>query len=285
MSEIHSKLIVMLDDLIRIIEKNNLRYYIIAGSQLGAVRHGGFIPWDDDIDIAMPRKDYEHFVHQCANEFDKNRYFLSSIHNNEDHRYLFAKFYCRQTTLVEDMPKPIVGGLYIDIFPLDGVKGSKRTVTFLKHEYLKRIFSEKSNVAVAPDRRTKHYLFKITTFYLLKGLALLHSKRALVLRSKKYAIEGEQDNEYLANHYGAWGLKEIVPTRYFGKAKKYSFEKLSVMGVEYPHEYLSHLYGDYMKLPPVEKRKSHHRVKYMDLNLPYALYHEGMKHNRQSQSR
>ena len=103
--------------------RNNIRYYALGGTMLGAARHQGFIPWDDDIDIGVPRKDYEKLAHLLMNT--KGRYRIETPRSKaKDFIYTYSKLYDTETTLIENSKTPIKRGVFIDIFPLDGLANS-----------------------------------------------------------------------------------------------------------------------------------------------------------------
>lgn len=136
-NQVHCVLLNMLQWFHQECKNNNLRYYIIGGTMLGAVRHKGFIPWDDDIDVAMPRKDYDKLCRIMADS-GKGQYRLEFPgKENKDYTYLFAKIYDTQTTLTENKRKPITRGLYIDVFPLDGIGNEYKQA----HENFRKIQS------------------------------------------------------------------------------------------------------------------------------------------------
>lgn len=121
MTELQAKLVNMLSWYHDFCEKHHLRYYIIAGTMLGAVRHGGFIPWDDDIDVGMPRRDYEKLRELCANQEKAQYMFEYPSKENKSYPFLWAKLFDTTTTIVEKQRDKVTRGIYIDVFPLDGI--------------------------------------------------------------------------------------------------------------------------------------------------------------------
>ena len=113
-------LIDILDEVVRVCKKNNLKYYLGYGTVLGAVRHQGFIPWDDDVDVVMPRRDYEYLI-QNRDRLFKGKYRLAFYGITPQYHYDFVKIERTDTTLIERIDPLYVGGLYVDIFPLDNV--------------------------------------------------------------------------------------------------------------------------------------------------------------------
>lgn len=124
----------------KVCKEHNLRYYIMAGTMLGAVRHKGFIPWDDDLDIGMPRADYD-LLMANAKEWLPKPYEAVCAENDKEYPLPFAKVQDADTTLIERMHLKYLGGVYIDIFPLDGVPESRmaQRMHFAKYEFYKRI--------------------------------------------------------------------------------------------------------------------------------------------------
>ena len=234
--------------------KNNLRYYAIGGTMLGAMRHKGFIPWDDDIDIGMPRKDYDK-LEKLIKEQRQNRYILETPFTDaKDYYYGFSKLYDSNTTLIENTKYKIKRGIYIDIFPLDGVANTLED----SRKYTKKIY-----------RLYDLLLLKVTGFR--KGRNLYKNFGVFLFRfipvSPKYILYKlikECSNKdfdkclWIGNLMGAWRFKEVMPKIYMGTPKLYKFENIEIFGVENADAYLTSLYGDWRILPPENKRISHH---------------------------
>lgn len=261
------KLKEMLIDIKRVCDENDLKYYLVGGTLLGSIRHGGFIPWDDDIDIALPREDYDRFIN-LANKLSKEL-IIRNYNNSKNYPYNYIKVENKNTTLIEEMyeHRGVIGGIYIDVFPLDGVP--------------------KNNI-----KRLVH----LTTIKLLKNLIVLHYsnpnkernsiKKAIIDFAKKCTNEEKlhiildkklkkykyNESKLVSNYLGAYGKREIVNKEIFGIGKIIKFENEMFLGPERADEYLTIIYGDYMKLPPIEKRKSHHGIKYVNLNESFINY-------------
>ena len=244
---------------------NNLTYYVLGGTMLGAMRHGGFIPWDDDIDVGMPREDYNKLAALLENKTVGNYLMETPNTTEKDFYYPFSKIYDTKTTLIENTKSQIKRGIYLDIFPLDGIGNSMEE-------------SEKNFKKV--QRLNNYRLLKVAgfrkgrKFYKNIGVALfrlipINAKKILKKLDRECAKFDFYDYEYCGNLVGAWGLKEIVPKDVMGTPKLYKFENIFVYGVEKPDEYLTSLYGDWRQLPPVEKRITHHDFVLCDLNKSY----------------
>lgn len=249
-------------------QEHNLRYYVIGGTMLGAVRHKGVIPWDDDIDVGMPREDYNRFI-ALGSHLRESRYVIEAPReDNKDYQYLYAKVYDTTTTLVENVRYPAKRGLYIDVFPLDGVGNTKERAEKNGKRIINLINLEMMIICAIRKERKWYKNIGVLVGHMISPLFIserwLNNKIATLCEAHSF-----DEAQYVGNLVGNWGLKEIMPRAYFGQPKKYSFEGMEVYGPEDADAYLTALYGDYMKLPPEEKRVSHHDYLLMDLNLPY----------------
>ena len=259
-------------------EKNKLTYFMLGGTMLGSIRHSGFIPWDDDADFGMPRPDYERFVELTHNMNASDQWPIVESYKNSncDFPYYFLKIYDPNTTLIEESRTPIVRGIYIDIFPLDGLGTDYNRA----HKYEKKCF------AIINFYNAKRFaLSKKRSF--LKNVAILfarmlppYGKSFCNISKKLNDLVQDKDyyqSDYITNFFGAWQKKESMEKVIFGVPKLYKFESSIFYGPELSHEYLRHLYGNYMELPPIEKRGLHHSYIYCDLNEPYKGYKNGRR--------
>lgn len=258
----------MLKEVVVICNRLNLRYYLLGGTLLGAVRHKGFIPWDDDIDIGMPREDYEIFLNEAQGFLPEN-YFVQTNKSDMEYPMNFCKIRKCDTTFIESSVKNcnINHGVFIDIFPLDYYPDGflKKKIFYLKNRVLYGRIVEIFNVA---HHNTSHYAFKrrlakLFTFYMSPQMAVM--KREKLLKSVK-------DGKKIANYCGAWGEREIVPKEWYGEGVELEFEGLKVIGPKEYDKWLTQVYGDYTKLPPEEKRVGHHYTEVIDLNTSYKKY-------------
>lgn len=242
----------MLKSIHQFCEKNNIRYSMCGGTLLGAVRHQGYIPWDDDIDIMMPRPDYERFI----NSFNEEHFKVQSYMNDDAYWYPFAKVYDDRTLLIESHIK---SGVYIDIFPIDGMPDRETTIMMME----KRKSLQYRDIYYA----TKIYKFKKGNP--LKNRLVYYLRRPFVPNREKSIQKLEElvqnypfdTSEFAGSLAGSdtYGIKERMPKSVFTEYIELPFENLSFKCIADYDTYLSHLYGDYMTLPPVEKRISHHK--------------------------
>ena len=121
--KLQTAILMIAKEIVRLCDENNIPYFINGGTQLGAIRHKGFIPWDDDFDIGMRRADYEKFLKVCEEQLDHNKYFLQTEDTEKNYAFYFAKIQLKGTSIIEDFSKnvQIEHGIFVDIFPYDNI--------------------------------------------------------------------------------------------------------------------------------------------------------------------
>ena len=235
-------------------EDNHIPYYMLGGTMLGAIRHKGFIPWDDDMDFGIPRDYYPTFLEICKKELPPHIKLLN--YDNSDYAILgFAKLSDSRTIVHEEFA-PITDetlGINIDIFPLDPTNG--RADFFSRNRMIRNIFKFQKLLFVNPENRPIHKkLLAITAqnFFRLKKTTIPQKLERMLVRESK-----EEGTTMYANYFGAWGLKETVPMKIFGKPTLYQFEDMLLYGAQDADGYLTHLYGNYHIIPDESKRHTH----------------------------
>lgn len=256
---------------IDICKKLNLRYYLIGGTLIGAIRHQGFIPWDDDIDIGMPREDYEIFLKE-AQALLPEHLFVQTIWTDREYLQCFAKIRNSNTTFLETTAAKhnINHGAFIDIFPLDYYPDdpkAQRRIDKKRSVYTARVSARYAR----PTRRSPQ------AFLLTIALRLIYPSYRYVLKKRDKLFKSIPKSRLLANYGGFDGQREIVPASWYGQGVPVTFEGLQVIAPTQYHEILTHIYGDYMQLPPEEDRVGHHYTDVLDLKTPYTAY---IKQNR-----
>lgn len=245
--------------------ENDIKYYALAGTTLGAVRHGGFIPWDDDIDVGLYREEYDKLIALMDGKKFGN-YVLEKPFENKDFTYGFAKIYDTSTTLVEHTRYNTKRGVYIDVFPLDGVDDDYE-VALKKYDNIqkKRNWVLIKTCGVRKGRK----FYKNLSVILGRILPFSWRKKAKAI-DKICKENSYKETKYVANYFGVYGSKkEVIKRGYFGTPKLYKFEDGEMYLPEDADKYLTTMYGDYMTPPPVEKQVSHHDFVYFDLNKHY----------------
>lgn len=250
--EVKEELKEMLSWLNAFLGEYEINYTIMSGTMLGAVRHGGFIPWDDDIDIGLLRNDYEKLIH-IARDFEDSKYKFEGF-EVEGFGRPFLKFINKEIAVEIDNEED--HHLWIDIFPFDGVPNHFSGIyQFYFHKVLRNIRNTKNEVTF--EKGLANQSSKIKQLYnrLLRFITQKYSEndinRIIIRQAKERKID---KCDYIEDI--TWGNKKF-PKRCMEKLIDYKFENITVKGMKDYDTYLKSIYGDYMKLPPVEKRVNH----------------------------
>lgn len=254
-----------------ICHRYGLTYYAVGGTAIGAVRHKGIIPWDDDIDVAMPRPDFDKFVALCRNNTSE-KYKLIDASNTPGYNLSFPKFCNGRTTLVERWDTPCVIGLFIDVFPIDGAPESIEETKRFVEKYRKlrnryeaisthNTFREYLSLLAKP-KEWGRFAVKTLGFFFRKHMARIFlAKMDAISRSVPYGTTSK-----VINYGGAYGIRELFDIKILkGKTTSLPFESIQIDMMPGYDAYLKGVYGDYMKLPPEDKRIPHHLKAFYDL--------------------
>ena len=268
LKEHQAVLLELLKELDRICQKHSIPYALFAGSALGAVRHSGFIPWDDDLDVVMLRGDYEKFLRVAANEVEDAFYLQGEF--SEHWPLHFTKLRKNGTTCLEKYyPKdPLTHqGIYIDIFPCDNARHSK--IGKKLQYYASRIVLAKTMFKRGYETDSKLKKLFISCCRLLP----LKPFYRLTVNAKN------TKSEKVHTFFGGTSKfeKGVYPRKWFAETKTVDFEGFKIPVSAHYHQLLTTLYGDYMVIPSEEDRKCKVHAVLVDTERPYTEYGDYLK--------
>ena len=240
----------MLLEVKKICEKHKIGYSLIGGTLLGAIRHKGYIPWDDDADVGMLREDYERFRIVCETELDKNKYYFQDDRNTEGYRWGYGKLRRKNTLFLRENQKHLEFGqeIFIDIFPLDYVPDNMilRIIHMLNCFCFRKMLWAPVGMVVEKNKIKKFVYEKLSAI----------PKEVIYKRYYRYLSGGKSSNTVRINLFPT-NKPYGFPVKFFQELIDVTFEGEIFMGSKYYDKYLTIKYGEYMELPPIEKRKVH----------------------------
>lgn len=259
--KLHQIDLEIVKNVIKICEKYNLKYFMLGGTMLGAIRHGGFIPWDDDIDLGMPRKDYETFLEIAEKELPD---YLQVVNykNTPSYQYYITRIQDKNVKVIEKRIGNDSKFTYasIDIFPIDGTPNNK----LLRKLYFFRVLSHRALMSLyykdSIDRKRKRGTIEKAFLWIMEKIPfekIIDPYKEKEKIDKLLSSQNVDTSKYIGNIMGAYRTREIVPKEWYGKGTKYTFEDINLVGLDNYDEYLKFTYGDYMQLPPEDSRKTH----------------------------
>ena len=266
-AELKKKLLNIHNTIISICDKNGLRIMLSGGSCLGSIRHGGFIPWDDDLDMIMPRNDYEKFIKLYEEGQVDNQLLFEYPSKKKDVKKNHLKVFLKNTTLKEmfDDSDTFPSNIFVDVFPMDYAPNNK----FLRKT--KAIISDGLQFICTCVLYKKYPSKNLEVFYKQDAEAYRRYKLRLMFggmfsffshRRWVYLFDQFNKRSKVSTHYTIpcgrkHYLGETLPSEVFFPPLESSFEGVRTYLPHSPHDYLSNLYGDYMQIPPEDKRERH----------------------------
>lgn len=256
----------MLCDLDALCREYNIPYMLFSGTALGAVRHGGFIPWDDDLDILLLRCDYERLLTAAENELDREKYFVQREFG-EHWPMQFSKLRLNDTTCIEKYhpkDKMVHQGVYIDIFPCDNLADNA---------LLRRLQFAASKVIIAKSLYARGYETKSLAKRAFMQLCRLIPRAPLY----SFCLRRNDGNSEMVHSFFAAAKKyekNVYPREWMTELKELSFESGRFPVSAHYDALLKKLYGDYSVLPKPEERVCKQHAAILDLGRPYTEYLE-----------
>lgn len=232
-----------------------IAYSIDGGTLLGAIRHGGFIPWDPDVDVIMLREDYERFYKAAQKDMDSSRFFLQEERTDKNYRWGFTKIRRVGTEFIREGQEHLKmhTGIFIDVLVMDNVPDRKIERAFYEFFCYCCRFVMWSEVG---KKEEKNHLKRILYKWANRIPIDIVFQQLKEVREKYNRINTNLVR-YMTCRYTYNKKLHGIKRSYFDHFKEYNFEGETVMGFEEYDSYLTTLYGNYMELPPIEQRKSH----------------------------
>ncbi len=250
LQEVELEILLEID---RICTKNGIHYTLTGGTLLGAVRHGGFIPWDDDADISMLRSQYRKFQKVCETDLDKERFYFQDIENTKDYRWGYGKVRRKDSVFLRENQEelPYEQGIFVDVFPRDGVPDNAlfQKIHIFFCFVLRKIMWSPIGKKVSKNRfqRVIYYILSIIPKKVLLKLYLSlvyfsNIKKTTYVRALTFPLPNN-----IKGYNREW----------YERYQKLTFENYNFQIQTSYLKWLEREFGDYMEIPPVEKRKTH----------------------------
>lgn len=266
MNRLQSKILDIFKVFLSVCEKLDLKYYMFAGTAIGTLREEGFIPWDDDLDVAMPRDDYEIFIKEAQKYLPQN-IFLQTYKTEKNFPRNFAKLRDSNTTFIESGMKDlkINHGVFLDIFPLDTYPELKELPKIFR---IKEKFYKYATLCALDDKtsykiRLRNKVFRFFGFHKRTDKSLQ--------KFEKFVFELKGKPKYYTNSLFI-NKETLFDIEWFADGVSATFEGLQVIVPAEYDKYLTNKYDNWRERPPLEQQKSHHLTTIIDLDKPYTEY-------------
>ncbi len=252
----------LLKEVDKICSSQRISYFLVAGTTLGAIRHNGFIPWDDDLDIGMNRNDYEKFKLYMKNNPSDN-YFFQDADFDENYGNIFGKLRKKKTTYTENAAKDsgAKDGIYIDIFCFDNAPDNLVKRKYQKYliYFYKRLLLVKNNYYIVKEGDS---LYKKAIYFLLMIFSKALKRKQILNRIKFISQKYNSFNtSHKVNLGGAYSYdRELIPSYYIDNLELHKFEDSNFPIFCNYDLYLTNLYGDYMVPTPLSERENRHGI-------------------------
>lgn len=271
MTPVQKIILNIFQEIAKICDSNNIPYYAIGGTAIGAVRHHGFIPWDDDLDIAIPIEYWDKFIKAAEENLPSNLYIYSSDLIRKYH-YIWLKICDKNTTFIEKSEygyKEAWKGIFVDIMPISGIPDDAlKTEKFIKR--LLRLDRLNNYLRFPkPNKTIRSYLGRLPFRVLSKVLPYNFFSKKYLLELKKYPFFRSNKTGYVWQPQ--WLPRLIFPFNYFGQGIFVDFETSKIKVPNKVNEYLTQQFGNFMHIPPENKRQIHDG--FIDTCHPYSYYY------------
>lgn len=263
-SEVQEIIWSIMKEIMAIIYENNMTYFMLGGTLLGAIRHKGFIPWDDDIDIGMPRDDYERFLKIIPKKLPSylklNTYWDDSSHHYYFSRIVDTKHELKRTGSTVERRENV----WVDVFPLDGMPNNSlvRCIHMSKLLYARARYHIATFDKINLKRPNRPLSERVVIWFVMHTRIGTHSnpRKWLDQIDKLMKMYSINDTDWVCNFMGQYKFKEMFPKSWYGKGTMYAFEEGYMMGPDEYDKILTQQYGNYM-IPP--KNKNAHAAEFI----------------------
>lgn len=268
MTDVQKVILSIFKEVAKVCDNHNVPYYAIGGTCIGAVRHKGFIPWDDDLDIAIPIEHFEEFVGIARKELPSHLYVYTSDDVKHYH-YVWMKVCDKRTTFIEKSEyklKDAYKGIFIDVMPISGLPSQQNG----RAEFIRKIkLYEKLNDRLRFSNcflTIKSFIGRLPFRILSKILPYNYFSKKYLNYLKSYPFRDSSYTGYV--WYSQWIERLIFPTSFFGEGVKLNFEDTLINCPSKYHKYLTQQFGDYMIPPSINEQEIHAGL--IDINKPYT---------------